>query len=233
MRRPVSRDVGRIRRRIGTKNVPNFLRPAQQLRFDSPFAIDSTIFETTFALNDRPAELTGFVLKSSQAFNWCWATVAQAVNAYKGRILSQTQIAQRHIGPTCSASAPITWTTVCNTTGYCPGDCNALHDVALVLRQHGINVVNISSDMIRDCLLAKRPVIARIRPDDNPAFGHFIVIYRHRYSAGGKEYLDILFPTPDANLPTIVAEEVRFSEFANQFRFKGRLYRTTLLYVAG
>jgi hypothetical protein len=166
--------------------------------------------------------VTGFSMTCQQENFWCWAAVTQAVELWRGRQVTQSQIASDHIAPggglVCATPLPAAGNG--QSCGQCdgPAGCGDPHFLSAVLKGRGRLAANGATQQpptfggIVAAIDAQRPLPVRINwPDDG---GHFICVTGYRRS-GGALYVtvhDPLYPGLDAG--AAIPLEMPFDAFS-------------------
>lgn len=151
--------------------------------------------------------VTPFSLKSQQSTNWCWAAVAQSVLYTKGRQLSQLEIVQNHVAPSCILPSDDYFgeddNYQCGPSG-CTAVCNGLHDIEPVLnefnafdREMYVTNEQISFSNIESEIRNNRPVVVLAIPDSRLFVNHFVLIVSVTRSALGNHSIEIASPSYD------------------------------------
>lgn len=128
---------------------------------------------------------------------WCWAAVAQSIDAFAGRSATQAQIASNHVGTTCAATDSPDPNSACGSP--CAGTCNSPHRLSQVLVDEGhgvraIPVTDLSFQEVVDAIDSGKPLPLRIDIRTGSLGGHFICITGYAEDGDGNEFVDVLDP---------------------------------------
>jgi len=132
---------------------------------------------------------------------WCWAAVTQAVEAFRGRVLTQEDVATGHIahsqpGIACSANDPAEGAARC--AKVCAGSCNSPHILSNVLGERGLLIsvrqVTPSFADVTKAIDAQKPMPVRVRIDTGAGGGHFICVVGYSDDGQGNQFVDVLDP---------------------------------------
>jgi hypothetical protein len=152
---------------------------------------------------------------------WCWAAVTQAVEAFRGNVVTQEDVATGHVGHsqpgvTCSVSDPVDGASRC--AKICAGSCNSPHILSNVLAERGrltaVRQVTPSFADITQAIDASRPVPVRIRIDTGAGGGHFICVVGYSDDGQGNQFVDVMDPlVPGVGLGAASVQNVPFTSF--------------------
>lgn len=190
------------------RRVPRFMGLAR--KFGDP-AESRRIFKRaeTFTLeNSLDARVTGLVMHTQQAENWCWAAVIDCLLRARGEVAGQAAIVARHVGHDCPPQTPAASSPHHCRATQCPNPCNGPHSIDIAFGGWAIASQQITGlprpelqRAIHNEISSGSPVVVRMA-DGNTA--HIIVIVG--LSAGPFAFANYLTPYLYNGPPFPVAE---------------------------
>lgn len=156
---------------------------------------------------------------------WCWAAVAQSLNAFEGRVTSQEQVATHHVGKLCSASDAADASSVCGSP--CTGSCNSPHRLSEVLRGEGhlvraTLILGLTFQEVVDVIDSGKPLPLRIDIKTGSRGGHFVCIIGYADDGSGNEFVVILDPlVPGLGRGKASVRDIPFDAMTFGYRVNG------------
>lgn len=170
-------------------------------------------------------DVLNFSMKCQEEDQWCWAAVAQAVEAWGSRQFSQSEIASRHIDPASAAlvcAHPLNLNTPGGSTCQpCGSGCGGPHSLGSVLAERarlvGSAVPNAPSfTEIKNAISGNRPLPIRISWSGGG--GHFICITGYAVDATGVEWVTVVDPLhPSVGAPNADPQDLRYDIFVSAY----------------
>ena len=152
---------------------------------------------------------------------WCWAAVAQCINAFKGKSTTQEQVASNNVGKSCSMDDLEDETVNCDGTSPCAGNCNSPHKLSHVLSDEGhnvqaINIKVLDFEDVVDAVDNGNPLPLRIAITTGSGGGHFLCITGYADDGDGNRFVDVLDPlVPGVRGGAATVRDIPFETLAN------------------
>lgn len=130
---------------------------------------------------------------------WCWAAVAQSINAFEGRNTTQQDIASNHVSAICNPGADPDPVSACGSPCR-NGKCNSPHRLSQVLSDegHAVQATEIKTPLsfqdVVDVIDQGKPLPLRIQITTGGEGGHFICITGYADDGSGNEFVEVLDP---------------------------------------
>ncbi len=164
-----------------------------------------------------------FKMTCQEALKWCWAAVAQAVEDWRGTIVSQVAVASKHINPDgdqslCEDANGESAFPRCKS---CTESCTGPHRLSEVLKERCLMALGPtkqppSFETIRTAIKQQRPLPVRIQWNGTTD-GHFVCITGYSEGRNGQWVTvhDPLFP--GINKGRAEARDIRYNVFKDKY----------------